>query len=175
MLAVPSQECPSREMHSRHSPILPHQWHLPSLLAGVGASHAEQGANRGRMVGEASSGLMFQPETLFHDTSLGPLSVSACQILLSMVSCTRFKSPITIPQLCSRARHALPGGERGACPLGSITGLPRTNLVLGDRMPTLPGHLNFQEAINGRHLALEAEMGEDALHPLSELLPYPAA
>ena len=117
---------------------------------------------------------MLHPETLLHVTSLGPLSVSACQILVSMDSCTRFKSPTTIPQLCSRARQALPGGERGACPLGSITGLPRTNLVLGDRMPTLPGYLNFQEAINPGHLALEAEVGEDALHHLPETFAYPA-
>ena len=82
---------------------------------------------------------MLQPATLLHVTSLGPRSVAACQILVSMVSRTRFTSPTTIPQLRSRARQALVGGAAGAGPLGSVTSLPQTSFVLGARTAVLPG------------------------------------
>ena len=118
---------------------------------------------------------MLHPATLLQVTSLGPLLVSACQILVSRDSCARATSPTTIPQLCSRKRQALPVGATGACHLGTVTGLPRTNLVLGARMIVLPGDLYFEDVVNVRHLANEVEVHENALHHRTKTRTYPVA
>ena len=103
---------------------------------------------------EGPGTLMFQPVALLHVTTLGPLSVSACQILVSIDSCTRYTSLTTMPQLRSRDRHAPLGGTAGDCPLGTVTCLPRMNLVLGARMTILPGYRDLQ-GIGDGHIILE--------------------
>ena len=118
---------------------------------------------------------MLHPSSLLQVTFLSPLSVSACQILVSRDSCERITSPTTMPQLCRRVRQSLPVGATGACPLGSVTGFPRMNLVLGARMLFLPANLDSEAAVNFGHRATETELHERGLHQLAKMFSYPEA
>ena len=140
----------------------------------MGASQVEQGVSRDSGEDGASSCLMLHPIPWLHATSLGPLSVSACQILVSMDSWMRFTLLTTIPQLRRRARHALLDGATIACALGSITILPRTNLVLGVLMSSLPYDFDCHDAIVNCYVTLETEMCQDAFHHRSKIYTYSA-